>query len=153
MAIKQHQKVTHDDINFACNSVAAAGAVVIYSGTQVTLAAGLPAPTSRVAGILMQDVVAGIHPSNVILGDFTGTIDTARNFHRNQTHVSGIVRLLKIGEIETNMISSGTMAAGDPLYLDENGQFTDTDQGRQQIGHALGATDADGYVKIWVNIQ
>lgn len=153
MALREHQKVVHDDINFACNNVAAAGTLVLYSGTEVTKGSGMPAVSARVAGVLLQDVVSGIHPSNVTLGDFTGTINQARNFQKNQTHVSGIVRLLKIGEYETNVIGSGTLAAGTPLYVDVNGTVTTTNAGRQRIGHALSAKDTDGYAKIYINVQ
>ena len=149
MALKPHQKVIQDDINFACSTVANKGYVVMYTTTGVAKSNNVGAGT-KVAGFLMQDVVAGIHPSNINLGEETGTIDVARNFHKNQTHVSGVVRLMKHGELVTNAVS-GTFAIGDIVRVQAGGQIRVGGAG-EVVGHALSTKDTDGYVKVYVNI-
>lgn len=150
MALKPHQKFGLDDINFICENVAAKGCLVAYT------TAGNVAKTAdlakKVAGVLLIDVVAGIHPSNVTLGDFTGTIDRARNFQKNETHVSGVVRLMKIGEVQTNAVS-GTFNPGDVVRHGGGAGNFRVGGGGEVVGHALSTKDADGYVKIYVNIS
>lgn len=157
MSVKVHFKGTHDDTNFVCDNVAAAGAVVSYNARgQVSKSTGV---TNEPAGVLLTEVVTGVHPSNINLGEFTGTINIARNRNKNQTHVSGQVRLLKVGEVETNqVVSTDTFGAGSGIYLAGNGLISTSVSGadlvvRTKIGHALAAKDSDGFVKVFVNIQ
>jgi len=149
MALKPHQKFGLDDINFICENVAEKGCLVTYTSAGNVRKTGNLA--SKVAGALLIDVVAGIHPSNVTLGDFTGTIDRARNFQKNETHVSGVVRLMKLGELETNCVS-GTFAAGNVVRHGAQGNFVVGGTG-EVVGHALSVKDADGYVKIYINME
>lgn len=145
---RNHEKITHDDMNFRCVSVAARGTVVCYNANDGEVAK-VNTLASKPAGVLLESVVAGLHPSNIVLGDDTGTINVARNFNKNQTYVSGVVRLLKIGEMVTNA-TSGTINCGDVLKMGPGGIVATAGGGT--IGHALSDKDADGYVKIWVNI-
>jgi hypothetical protein len=148
MALKPHQKVVHDDINFRCTTTGVQGQMVAYVSGNVAVSTDVAAKS---AGMLMIDVVTGIHPSNINLTEDTGTIDRARNFQKNETYVSGVVRLLKIGEITTNQVS-GTISAGDQLYVTSAGTLGASDLGGELVGHALSGADADGFVKVYLNV-
>ncbi len=157
MALKPHFKLGVDDINFRCNNVAEAGLLVVYS----TVAGEVTLPTNpsgkTVAGLLLTGVVNRAVPSELAdLGDPVGTVTFPRNFSKNETHISGMVRLLKIGEAESNKLdASDTFAAGDDLYVTTNGVISKVkdNAGIDRIGHALAAKDSDGYLKIFVNIS
>lgn len=157
MALKApHQKITHDDINFRCNEVATAGRLVVYSSVagQVALASAQPTDLDVPAGLLLQNVVNRSVPGNLPgLGDDTGTTDLPRNLNRNQTNVSGVVRLLKIGETQTDQVDDSPIGAGSGLYVGTNGKLSSISaSGRQKIGVAMGAADSDGFVKVFINI-
>lgn len=149
MALKPHQDVIADDINFACETVAEKGKLVSFLATgNVGISTDL---ADKTAGLLLTEVIAGIHPSNIAISELTGTINTARNFNKEQTHVSGQVRLLKIGQAVTNAVS-GSFSPGSPVYHQAGGLLTATDTGGTLVGHALSEVDADGYVKVFINV-
>lgn len=152
MSLGEHQKIYQDDINFRCETTGSAGAVVCYNTS--TDHVGVTTTLSRVAaGILMEDVINQNLPSNLTtITEDTGTIDGARNFSKNQTYVSGVVRILKIGEIVTNQ-TSGTFQPGQAVYHTPGGLVSTTNTGGTLIGHALGEKDSNNFVKLWVNIR
>jgi len=148
MATKPHQVVTSDDINFVCDNVVAEGYVVQYTtGGHVKKSNNVG---DKVAGIILENVVAGLHPTNISFGEETGTVDNAKNFSKNQTHVSGVVRLMRIGQIVTNAVS-GSFSVGD-IVKNMAGGLMRVGGGGQTVGHALSTKSSDGYVKIFVNI-
>lgn len=149
MALGVHQKIIADDINFVCDNVAAKGCLVSFTANDGHVKKSNDV-ADKVAGLLLIDVVAGIHPSNINLNEETGTINQSRNFQKLQTHVSGVVRLLKIGECVTNAVS-GTINCGDVLKNAAGGTLR-VGGGGQTVGHALSDKDSDGYVKVWINI-
>lgn len=151
MALKPHQKVIQDNINFRCETTGDKGYLVMYNSStgQVRVSNNVGSGT-KVAGFLLTGVVAGIHPSNVALGEDTGTINNARNLHKNQTHVSGCVRILTQGELVTNAVS-GTFNVGDVVRVMAGGLCRVGGAG-EVVGHALSTKDSDGYVKVYVTI-
>ncbi len=158
MALKgTHEKITHDDINFRCETVGVRGAVVVYTATGVKVNTGAPDPiTQKAAGMLLQDVVNKCVPSMHIYGDDTGTMELPKNFNKNETHVSGVVRLLKVGEVQSDQFATGQAAAAGPgsgLYLAAAGKLTLAATHGQLLGRCLSAVDSDGFVKVWLNIQ
>lgn len=162
MALKPHQRVIAEDINFKCNNVAPKGVLLVYSSTAGQVErpplnnVGTASPSGKkVAGVLMIDVVNKNLPSKFILtGDPVGTVDGVRNFSKLETHVSGVVRLMKVGELLTNNVDNEAFAAGDKLYITNSGAFSKTQDSanHERVGTALAAKDSDGYLKVWVNI-
>lgn len=165
MALKPHLKVIADDINFKCNATASKGYLAIYDDTagQVhvptsNLVTGEPSG-SDVAGVLLQDVVnRGVGSLVGLVGDQLGTYTPYNGRlspHKEEVPVSGYVRLLKIGECETNALDSAdTFTNGQDLYITQLGKFSNTaDTDHQWVGRALGAKGSDGYLKVYVNIQ
>lgn len=161
MALSQTlQKVTHDHVIFACKTVAPKGTLVTYSTDEgfVEKVSGNPDPvTTKAAGLLLQHVENVAVPSNlVVLGDDTGTIDFARNHNRNVTYVSGVCRLLVHGYTETDQVDAAvTFGQGSGLYLGANGLLTTAlgTGATELVGHALSSKRADGFVRVFINIQ
>lgn len=154
-----HRKATHDDLNFRCSSVANEGMAVVYSSTAGYVEKATSPDSQKVAGLLMVNVEnRGIPLNLVAVGDDTGQADLTRNYNKNVTYTSGYVRLLKIGETETDQITTGdSPSAGSIAYLGANGKLTTSVSGsslvnRPVVGHFLSAKNADGYAKVWVNV-
>ena len=153
-----YQKIILDDINFICETVGSVGHVACYTANNQVEVAANP-DNKHVAGILGIGVVNRAVPSNAVpLGEFTGTVTYPKNQNANETHVSGQVRLFKIGMLETDKIKTGdTPAAGDPLYVAENGELSTTPSGaalvlRERVATSLGAKNSEGFLKVFVNI-
>lgn len=161
MALKAHQKVTTDDINFRLGSVEERGILVhIASGAssdgyveKLTTTASVSGRI--VAGMLLQDTVTRGLPGNLTsLGDDTGTTSLPRNMNKNETYVSGHVRLLKKGEAVTDQVS-GTILKGVAIYVSPSGQISQTQAaGAQQVGYALEdlSDTFTGFVKVFIDV-
>ncbi len=164
-ALKQNiQKITHDDVLFRCANAAAEGTLLTYAIEDaqpkvgfVEKVSGNPDPVSvKVAGLLMINVEDRSIPLNLVaFGDDTGTIDLPQNRNRNVTNTSGVVRLLKVGMVETDQVDgSVTFAQGSGVFIGADGIVT-TSEGTgatELVGHALTGV-RDGFVRIFVNIQ
>lgn len=152
------QKVGFDDTTFRCASVASEGTLLSYATEAgfVEKVSGSPDPVlTKVAGVLMSNVVNRGVPSNHMLGEDTGTTELPRNFNANQTPQSGMCRLLKQGIIETDQVdASATFGQGSGVYIGDDGLFTTAvgTGASELVGHALTAK-RDGYVRVYVNIQ
>jgi hypothetical protein len=160
MALKQTlQKVTTDDILFRAKNAAAAGTLMSYSTTAgyVEKISGSPvAGVTKAAGVLLINVEDRAIPSNLtLIGDDTGTVDLPRNFNRNVTYTSGVVRLLRIGTCETDQVdASAAFGQGSGVYLGDDGLFTTTVPSGvtlERVGTALSGK-RDDYVRVFVNI-
>lgn len=167
MALKPHLKVIADDINNKCTAVASKGFLAIYATSSATGLVHVPTSTvgigepsgKQVAGVLLQDVVNRAVPSlQGRTGDPLGTVDANQaplNLSKNETHVSGHVRLLTVGECVTNAVdASDTFYAGDVLYITQLGKFSKVadSASHAKVGRALAGKDSDGYLKVFVNI-
>lgn len=164
MALKQTlEKINHDHIIFRCKTVAAKGTLLSYSTIDdgfVEKISGSPSVlTTKAAGLLLINVVNRAVPSNLtVLGDDTGTVNLPRNFNRNETNVSGIVRLLVHGYTESDQLDPvATFGQGSGLFIGDNGLLTTaplTVSGvgtAQKVGHALSGK-RDGFVRVFINI-
>jgi len=155
MALKAHQKIIADDINFRLGTAEERGIMVCISTTtdgEVTKAAN--ASGARVAGMLLMDTVTRGTPGNLAsLGDDTGTTTLPRNMNKNETYVSGVVRLLKKGEAVTNKVT-GSISKGDTLYIADSGVLTaSAATGYQEVGYALEdlSDTFTGFVKVFID--
>jgi len=157
MALKAHQNIHADDINFRLGSVQERGIICNISTTvdgEVEVAAN---PSGkRVAGLLLMDTVTRGLPGNLTtLGDDTGTTTLPRNMNKNETYVSGVIRLLKKGECVTDQVS-GAIAKGATLYVSASGQLsaTQANAGMQEVGYALEDLNDTftGFVKIYLDV-
>lgn len=160
MALKPDNKIVVDDINFRCASVSEKGFLVTFN-TSTGLVEKLTSSPSgkKVAGMLLMDVVTRGMPENaVVLGEDTGTMDQPLpNRNRLETHVSGVVRLAKLGELYTNAINPtdwANIVVGDKLYVTASGKLSRTkvSSGHELVATALSVVDTDHYLKIYLNI-
>ena len=158
MALKPMQRVIVDDINMKCQDVAAQGTVVCFSSTvgNVTTVASAVSG-KKIAGVLLQDVVArGYAEHMVVLGQDTGTVnEPLLRKSRNETHVSGVCRLLKVGQVDTNWIDfTDNFIPGDIVYLTSSGKMShhQDNAGCEKIGHVISGKDSDLYIRVFVNL-
>jgi len=143
------------------NTTGEAGFIVVYNtatsgvgasfddtGAVVALSAVQNTSGEAIAGILLQDVV------NKDLSQ------THLNVHKRETNIGGKVALLKRGTIVTNALS-GNMAPvpGQRAFYTNQGIFTNVasvdsnlDLVNAPIGRFTSSRNADGYVKIDINI-
>lgn len=157
MALKAHQKVTTDDINFRLGSVEERGVLVCISTSTDGEVENVTGSVSgkRVAGMLLMDTVTRGLPGNLTtLGDDTGTTSLPRNMNKNETYVSGVVRLMKKGEAITNQVS-GSISKGATLYVSPSGKLSATQAaGAQEVGYALEdlSDSFSGFVKVFLDV-
>lgn len=163
-ALKQNlQKITHDDLLFRCSTAAAEGTLLTYAisdgqpkvGFVEKVSGNADTVTQKVAGLLMINVENRATPLNLVaFGDDTGTVDLPQNRNRNVTNTSGVVRLLKIGMVETDQVDSNvTFAQGSGVYIGTAGIVTTAvgSGAGEKVGHAL-TTSRDGFVRIFLNV-
>ena len=161
MALKQTlQKVTTDDILFRAKNAAVAGTLMTYAldadGFVQKVSGNPDAVLDKVAGVLLINVENRSVPSHVVsLGQDTGTVDLPRNFNKNVTYTSGVVRLLRIGTCETDQVdASATFGQGSGVFIGADGLFTTAvgTGATERVGTALSGK-RDGYVRVFVNIN
>ena len=104
--------------------------------------------------------VAG-KPIGLLLDDVENLDFTTRPqvFVRNVVPRGSEVSLLTQGRVKTNQISATTVAAGEKAYLDvgstqaDSGKVTNVVGSGFVVGHFESAKDADGYARLWVDIE
>jgi hypothetical protein len=150
MALKPDRIESYTDISFFCNSVAERGGVVVHvtSGNGVSMddaGAVVAYPTAN----------TGTKPAGLLLNDVVN-LDLTRqhiNWHKDEVQVGSKVTLLRQGQVTTNMVASGVApAAGADAYYDNVGKLTTVATNSVKVGRFLSGKDADGYVKVDINI-
>jgi hypothetical protein len=150
MALKPDRIEAYTDISFFMNEVAERGGVVVH------LTSG--------SGVSMDDASAvveyaadqsGTVPAGLLLNDVVN-IDLTRqhiNWHKDEVQVGSKVTVLRQGQVTTDMVASGVApSAGDDAYYSANGLLTTNATNSVKVGRFLSAKDADGYVKVDINI-
>lgn len=149
MALKPDRIEAYTDISFFMNEVSERGLVVVHStsGSGVSM----DDPNALVA---VPTAATGNYPAGLLLNDVVN-LDLTRqhiNWHKDEVQKGGKVCLLRQGQVTTNMVAAAaTPAAGAPAYYDATGKLT-TATGSVQVGRFLGGKDADGYVKVDINL-
>lgn len=151
--LRESRKIVADDVNFRLDTVQERGVLCSVGTVAGEVDVKADPSGARCVGVLLIDVVNQSVPSNNSLdGNLdTGTATTSRNFNTNETFKGGVVRICQKGEITTNAVT-GSVAAGATLYLAASGNVSTTQAtGAQEVGFALTAKDADGYVKLFID--
>lgn len=150
MALKPDRIESYTDISYFCNTVAERGGVVVHvtSGNGVSMddaGAVVAYPTAN----------TGTKPAGLLLNDVVN-LDLTRqhiNWHKDEVQVGSKVTLLRQGQVTTNMVASGvTPSAGADAYYDNVGKLTTVATNSVKVGRFLSGKDADGYVKVDINI-
>jgi len=148
MALRPDRQEHLTDLSFFMNEVAERGIIVTH------LSAG--------SGAAMDDSSATVQvpnnttelPAGLLLNDVVN-LDLTRqhlNYNQDEVQIGSKVLLLRRGTIVTDQVTaSQTIAPGAAAHFDTNGVFT-TGTDSAQVGRFLSTYDADGYVKIAVDI-
>jgi hypothetical protein len=147
MALRGTSHKHETTMDYILNRAAEPGTMVVASGT-----AGLVdvVGTVQLSG-------SGIWPVGMLLNtreDF----NYAKELERTQydtDDIGTVVTLLRRGEVSTNLVVANggvAIAAGQPAYLAGNGQVGNANSaptgGNQKVGQFMSAVDADGYVRL-----
>jgi len=152
MALKPGRRVTDgEDIGYFMNETAERGIVVVHTSATSGLGEALDDANATVAipggsggtpaGILMNDVV---------------NLDLTRqhlNQHQDEVQINGKVTIMTDGWCVTNALPAGVNpSGGQTAYFTTNGNLTNLDSGATSVGKFLSSRDADGYIKVHVNL-
>jgi hypothetical protein len=156
MALKPDRNVILDDVSHFMNETATRGCVVVVD-TSVGNGSGA-AMDQAGAGVKLPDVAngSGEYPVGILMNDVVNNNQTRqhRNFHKDEVQQGGKVWLLKEGWVVTNVIATGaTVTRGAAAYFTTDGEIHSTSTNSTQIGSFASVADADGYVKVNVNIR
>lgn len=150
MALKPDRIEAYTDISFFMNEVAERGGVVVH------LTGG--------SGVSMDDASAvveyaadssGTAPAGLLLNDVVN-IDLTRqhiNWHKDEVQIGSKVTVLRQGQVTTDMVvNEDSPVAGEDAYYGANGLLSTTSTNSVKVGRFLSSKDADGYVKVDINI-
>jgi hypothetical protein len=148
MALKADRIEALSDISFFMNTVAERGGVV----SVVTAGSGVSMDDAN-AVVRYAPTVSGSKPLGILLNDVVNYDLTRQhiNWHKDEVQVGGKVALLRQGQVTTNMVT-GSPTAGADAYVGVSGLVGTTSTNSVKIGQFLSSADADGYVKLSVNI-
>ena len=145
MALKGEREVLATNVYFTATAAKdmERGVVLVANGTAGDLGVLPEHPlTHKPIGLLLDDVEDL---------DFTARPQV---FVRNVVPRGSEITLLTKGRVKTNKIVSGvTVAAGEKAYLATLGEVTNVVGSGLVVGHFESAKDADGYARLWVDIE
>ena len=151
MALKSDRIEAYTDISNFCNDASAErGVVVVHS----TGGSGV-AMDDSLALVTVSASQSGTKPAGLLLNDVV-SLDLTRqhiNWHRDEVQTGSKVTLLRQGQVTTNMVASGvTPTIGQDAYYGANGKLTNVSTNSVKVGRFLSVLDADGYIKVDINI-
>jgi hypothetical protein len=150
MALKPDRIEAYTDISFFCNTTAERGGIVSH----VTGGSGVSMDDAN-AVVAYSATGSGVKPAGILLNDVVN-IDLTRqhiNFFKDEVQVGGKVVLLRQGQITTNMLEAVTPTIGADAFCGVSGLLTSTlPTSGVKVGRFLSTKDADGYVKVDINI-
>ena len=154
MALKPDRMPLQYNIHLICNDEAPAGSMLCYSTGGSGVSLGDSAGYCQLA-----TNPSGLYPAGVLELDFVEVDETLhhRNWHSVDQAPGEPAPLITKGWVVTDLIV-GTPAAGATAYLGATGYFYATKSATGGIaatpivGQFEGIKDADGYVKVSINI-
>ncbi len=158
MALKPDRVEHLTDLSFFMNETGERGKIVTFDVTAAASGAAMDDANAKVrapTGTLAFDLLNSQKPAGLLLNDVVN-LDLTRqhiNFHKDEVQKGSKVLLLKRGTVVTNNIS-GTPTASDigaTLYFSYDGLLS-TGSGSTAVGRLLSIKDADGYVKVDIDI-
>jgi hypothetical protein len=150
MALKADRIEAYTDISFFCNTLSERGGIAVH----VTGGSGVAMDDSN-AVVAYSSNQSGTLPAGLLLNDVVNYDLTRQhiNWHRDEVQVGSKVTLLRQGQVTTNMLVSGVApTVGADAYYGVNGLLTTVSTNSVKVGRFLGSKDADGYVKVDINI-
>jgi hypothetical protein len=160
MALKSDRVEAYTDISFFCNDADAERGVI---AVHVTGGSGVSMddPSAVVTTVIPTPTgTTGVRPAGLLLNDVK-TLDLTRqhiNWHRDEVQTGSKVTLLRQGQVTTDMVVSGVAPTiGQDAYYGVNGKLTNVSTAGAtssgvKVGRFLSVKDADGYIKVDINI-
>ena len=150
MALKPDRIEAYTDISFFMNEVGQRGGIVVdkTSGVGASM-------DDADAVVEYASSPSGTAPAGLLLNDVVNYDLTRQhiNWHKDEVQLGSKVTLLRQGQVTTNMVVDGaTPSAGDDAYYGAEGLLTTSSTNSVKVGRFLGGLDADGYVKVDINI-
>lgn len=156
MAIRGVRTETEDTIDLDAGEVMSAGALVSFSLTVEGDAVLAPSGSTRVVGVLREEVVAvPAGPGDYMYGDVY-TVATPLFQEKGTRYVGEKISIVRQGTIITDQLEASITPSGGALaYLGSSGSglFDTASTTAIKVGVFQGVKDADGFVKIHVNIE
>ena len=150
MALKPDRIEAYTDISFFMNEVGERGGVVVHSTSGSGVSMDDPNAVVEYAAS-----PSGKSPAGLLLNDVVN-LDLTRqhiNWHKDEVQVGSKVTLLRQGQVTTDVVATGLdISAGNPAYFGADGALTTDSTNSTQVGRFLSDYDADGYVKVDINI-
>jgi hypothetical protein len=150
MALKPDRVEAYTDISFFMNETGERGGVVVHS----TAGSGAAMDDANAVVEYASDP-SGTNPAGLLLCDVVD-LDLTRqhiNFYKDEVQKGSKVTLLRQGTVVTDVVATGlNISAGDVAYYGVNGALTTSSTNSVQVGRFLSDYDADGYVKVDINI-
>lgn len=150
MALKPDRIEAYTDISFFMNEVGERGGVVVHSTSGSGVSMDDPNAVVEYAAS-----PSGKSPAGLLLNDVVN-LDLTRqhiNWHKDEVQVGSKVTLLRQGQVTTNVVVTGLdISAGDVAYFGADGKLTTVSTNSTQVGRFLSDYDADGYLKVDINI-
>ena len=152
MALKPGIRVTDgSDISYFMNATAERGIAVIHTNATT----GLGEAMDDANHVVAIPASSGGTPAGILMNDVVD-LDLTRqhlNQHQDEVQVNGKVTVLTNGWCVTNMIAAGVNpSGGETAYFTDNGNLTNVDGSSPAVGKFIGSKDADGYIKVQVNL-
>ena len=149
----RYEKLVHDLISFKMSEVASEGILTIYNTSKPGFVSVPVFPSGSTV-----EKCAGLLTSNVVNKDFSAIPE---NHQRpNEVGLSGQVRLILVGEVETDQVNAGDVPGqGSGAYITTGGLLTTTATRaldglpNERVGTFLNSQDANGLVRVWLNIN
>jgi hypothetical protein len=150
MALKPDRVEAYTDISFFMNETGERGGVVVHS----TAGSGAAMDDANAVVEYASDP-SGTNPAGLLLCDVVD-LDLTRqhiNFYKDEVQKGSKVTLLRQGTVVTDVVATGlNISAGDVAYYGADGALTTSSTNSVQVGRFLSDYDADGYVKVDINI-
>jgi hypothetical protein len=147
MALRPDRQEHLTDLSFFMNETAERGLICTH------LTGGSGAAMDDSNAVVQVATATSEDPAGLLLNDVVN-IDLTRqhlNYNQDEVQIGSKVLLLRRGTVVTDQVDGSTITVGGPAHFDANGQFT-TGTTSAQVGRFLSTADADGYVKIAVDI-
>ena len=147
MALRPDRQEHLTDLSFFMNETAERGLICTH------LTGGSGAAMDDSNAVVQVATATNEDPAGLLLNDVVN-IDLTRqhlNYNQDEVQIGSKVLLLRRGTVVTDQVDASVITVGGPAHFDANGQFT-TGTASAQVGRYLSTADADGYVKIAVDI-
>ena len=156
MALKPDRVEHLTDLSYFMNSAQERGGVVVHN----TGGSGAAMDTDRATVAVPTAGVSGTNAAGLLLNDVVN-LDLTRqhiNFHKDEVQQGSKVLVLRRGTVVTDQVS-GTPTVGAKAYYNKLGELspntsvaTNPVYTEVPVGRFLGLLDADGFVKVEINI-